>query len=142
MPRGQLAAGCLCPICQARKSTSKSGGSSGSLNNVEIVKKVQILTEEEEPVQKPESNTMCKECFQSRTVAGIQHSCTPTASKRNLAELVSREESSEEIVAKVLKDTVEEGSSSAVWQFGSLAEADERWQQPQPHGFLWAEEDR
>ena len=73
-------------------------------------KKVQILTEEEEPVQKPESNTMCKECFQSRTVAGIQHSCTPTASKRNLAELVSREE----IVAKVLKDTVEEGSSSAV----------------------------
>jgi hypothetical protein len=63
VPRGQLAAGCLCPICQARKITSKSRGSSGSLNNVEILKKVQILTEEEEPVQKPESNTMCKECF-------------------------------------------------------------------------------
>ena len=72
--RGQLAAGCLCPICQARKSTSKSRGSSGSLNNVEIVKKVQILTEEEEPVKEPESNTMCKKCFQSRTAVGIQHS--------------------------------------------------------------------
>ena len=111
MPRGQLASGCLCPICQDRKSTSKSGGNSGSLNNVEIVKKVQILTEEEEPVQKPESSNICKECFQSRTVAGIEHSCTSTASKRNLAELVSREESSEEIVAKVLNNTVEEGSS-------------------------------
>ena len=93
-------------------------------------------------MQKSESNTMCKECFQSRPVAGIQHSCTPTTSKWNLAELVSREESSREIVAKVLKDTVEEGSSSAVWQFGSLAEANEQWQQPQPHGFLWPEEDR
>ena len=72
-------------------------------------------------MQKPESNTMCKEYFQTRTVAGIQYSCTPTASKRNLAELVSREESSEEIVAKFLKDTVEEGSSSAGWQFASLA---------------------
>ena len=37
VPQGQLAAGCLCPICQARKSTSKSRGSPGSLNNVEIV---------------------------------------------------------------------------------------------------------
>ena len=90
VPRGQLAAGCSCPICQARKSTSKNGRSSGSLNNVEIVKKVQIVTEEEEPVQEPESNTMCKECFQPRTGAGIQHSCTPAARKRNLAELVAR----------------------------------------------------
>jgi hypothetical protein len=110
--RGQLAAGCSCPICQARKSTSKSRGSSGSLNNVEIVKKVQIVTEEEEPVQEPESNTMCKECFQPRTGAGIQHSCTPAARKRNLAELVAQEEGSEEIVAKVLKDALGEGSSS------------------------------
>ena len=69
-------------------------------------------------MQKSESNTMCKECFQSRTIASIQHSCTQTANKWNLAELVSKEESSEEIVAKVLNDTVEEGSSSAVWQFG------------------------
>ena len=79
---------------------------------MEIVKKVQIVTEAEEPVQEPESNTMCKECFQPRTGAGIQHSCTPAARKRNLAELVAQEEGSEEIVAKVLKDAVGEGSSS------------------------------
>ena len=104
----------ICSICQARKSTSKSRGSSGSLNNVEIVKKVQIVTEEEEPVQEPESNTMCNECFQPRTGAGIQHSCPPAARKQNLADLVAQEEGSEEIVAKVLKDAVGvgEGSSS------------------------------
>ena len=96
----------------ARKSTSRSRGSSGNLNNEEIVKKVQIVTEEEEPVKEPESNTMCKECFQLRTGAGIQHSCTPAARKRNLAEMVAQEEGREEIVAKVLKDAVGEGSSS------------------------------
>ena len=55
---------------------------------------------------------MFTECFQPRTGASIHHSCTPAASKQNPAELVAKEEGREEIVVKVLKDIVEEGSSS------------------------------
>ena len=39
-------------------------------------------------------------------------SSTPAARKRNLADLVTKEEGREEIVAKVLKEAVGEGSSS------------------------------
>ena len=109
--RGQLAADCSCPICQARKSSSRTH--KGNLKNVKTVKTVQIVTKEEEVTEKTEAgNTMCKECFQARTGAGIAHSCTPAARKKNIAEMVSKEEGSEAIVAKVLKDTVKEGKDS------------------------------
>jgi hypothetical protein len=112
VPRGQLATSCACPICRARKSSSASKGSGGSLKNVKIVKSAKIVTEKEEEVAaKPEEeNTMCKECFQPRTGVGIRHECTPAAKKRNLAELVTKEVGREEIMAKVLKDAVGEGS--------------------------------
>ena len=111
VPRGQLAAGCLCPICQARKSSSRTHN--GSLKNVNTVKTVQIVTNEEEATEKTvTSNTMCTQCFQARTGVGIAHSCTSATRKKNMAEMVSKEEGSEAIVAKVLKDTVVEGQDS------------------------------
>ena len=43
---------------------------------------------------------------------GIARDCTPAARKNNMAEMVSKEEGSEAIVAKVMKDTVGEGKDS------------------------------
>ena len=111
VPRGQLAATCTCPICQARKSSSRTHN--GSLKNVKTVKTVQIVTNKEEATEKiVTSNTMCTQCFQARTGVGIAHSCTSATRKKNMAEMVSKEEGSEAIVAKVLKDTVVEGQDS------------------------------
>ena len=78
---------------------------------MKTVKTVQIVTQEEEVTEKTETgNTMCKECFQARTGAGIAHSCTSAARKKN--RVVSNEEGCEAIAAKVLKDTVGEGKDS------------------------------
>ena len=111
VPRGQLAASCTCPICQARKSSSRTHN--GSLKNVNTVKTVQIVTNEEEATEKTvTSNTMCTQCFQARTGVGIADSCTSATRKKNIAEMVSKEEGSEAIVAKVLNDTVVEGQDS------------------------------
>ena len=54
VPRGQLAASCSCPICRARKSSSRTHN--GSLKNVKTVKTVQIVTQEEEVTEKTEPN--------------------------------------------------------------------------------------
>ena len=48
----------------------------------------------------------CTICFQERIGKGIQHLCTKANRKTNLAEIVKKEEASDQIVAEVLHDVV------------------------------------
>ena len=48
----------------------------------------------------------CTICFQERIGKGIPHSCTKANRKTNLAEIVKKEEGSDQIVAAVLKDVI------------------------------------
>ena len=103
VPRGQLAANCSYPICNARKTNPVRINSTKSENKIQT--KSQEINDQNK-LNEEEINS-CSKCFQERIGPGLSHKCTEINRRKNLAELVFKEKGKEKIVAKVLKQVIQ-----------------------------------
>ena len=99
--RGQLTETCICDICTARRAHVGQLGTSKQ----DLVHK-KIVPKGEESNNKPAEikRARCSKCLQE-VGKGISHPCSSVSRKRNLVDLVSKQEghAPEQIVAAVIK---------------------------------------